>query len=96
MDLITLDTLQKIGMDSSLIRPVKLPLTGFSQIEKIQSEGVVTLMQRQVEFTMVNLSMAYNVILGRPSLNAAKVVVCTYHLKLKFPASYGVGKICGD
>ena len=46
VDLITLDALQKIGVDSSLIRPVKSPLTGFSQIEKIQSEGVVTLTLR--------------------------------------------------
>ena len=45
-DLITLDALQKIGVDSSLIRPVKSPLTGFSQVEKIQLEGVVTLTLR--------------------------------------------------
>ena len=60
-------------VDPSLIRPVKSSLIEFSQIEKIQSEGVVTLalqlgtmfyMESQVELTVVNLPMAYNVILG--------------------------------
>ena len=49
-----------------------------------------------MEFTVVNLPMAYNVILGRPSLNAARAVVSTYHLKMKFPTGYGVGEVCRD
>ena len=100
-----MDALSKIGVDPNLIRSVKSPLTEFSQIEKIQSEGVVTLMlqlgikpyvEKQAEFTVVNLPIAYNVILSRPSLNAARAVVSTYYLKVKFPTGYDIGEICGD
>ena len=43
VDLITLITLQKIAIDSSLIRLVKSSLTSFSQIEKITLEGTVVI-----------------------------------------------------
>ena len=49
-----------------------------------------------MEFTVVNLPMAYDITLGRPSLNAARAVVSTYHLKMKFSTGYGVGEVCGD
>ncbi|KAG1330243.1 hypothetical protein COCNU_02G002110 [Cocos nucifera] len=39
---------------------------------------------------------AYNVILGRPDLNALRAVVSTYYLKVKFPTSCGIRKIRGD
>ena len=39
---------------------------------------------------------AYNVILGRPTLNSWKAVVSTYHLMTKFPTEYGVGEVRGD
>ena len=103
--MITFDALKKIGIDLSNLKPIKSPLTGFSQTEKIQSEGVISLpvrlgskphLDQQVEFTVVNIPMAYNIILGRPTLNAIRAVVSTYYLKMKFPTDFGVGEICGD
>ncbi|KAL0381131.1 UNVERIFIED_CONTAM: hypothetical protein Sangu_0177400 [Sesamum angustifolium] len=35
---------------------------------------------------------AYNIILGRPSLNLFRAIASTFHMKLKFPTSDGVGK----
>ncbi|KAK4382465.1 hypothetical protein Sango_2868700 [Sesamum angolense] len=38
-----------------------------------------------VKFFVVDSPSAYNVILGRPSLNIFQAVASTYHLKIKFP-----------
>ena len=45
---------------------------------------------------MVDCSFAYNAILGRPTLNSWKAVTSTYHLMIKFPTDYRVGKLCGN
>ncbi|CAA0814729.1 Unknown protein, partial [Striga hermonthica] len=47
-------------------------------------------------FVVVDVESAYNVILGRPALNAFRVVVSTYHMKLKFPVGDQVGEARGD
>ena len=49
-----------------------------------------------VEFIVVDRPSVYNVILGRPTLNALKAVVSTYHLAMKFPTSDGIGVFRGN
>ncbi|KAL0408344.1 UNVERIFIED_CONTAM: Transposon Ty3-G Gag-Pol polyprotein [Sesamum radiatum] len=49
-----------------------------------------------VEFLVVDVPSAYNVILGRPTLNAFQAVISTYHMKIKFPTPKGVGEVQGD
>ncbi|KAL2251529.1 UNVERIFIED_CONTAM: Retrovirus-related Pol polyprotein from transposon [Sesamum indicum] len=49
-----------------------------------------------VKFLVVKAPSAYNVILGRPSLNLFRAIASTYHLKLKFPTPDGVGEAIGD
>ncbi|XP_058078628.1 uncharacterized protein LOC131226953 [Magnolia sinica] len=49
-----------------------------------------------VDFLIVNVPSVHNVILGRPSLNAMRAVVSTYHLMMKFPTEGGIGYIQGD
>ncbi|KAL0313554.1 UNVERIFIED_CONTAM: hypothetical protein Sradi_5754700 [Sesamum radiatum] len=39
---------------------------------------------------------AYNVILGRPTLNAFQAIIFMYHIKIKFPTPGGVGEVQGD
>ena len=68
--------------------------------------GVVTLtvtvgdypqqITKDVTFLVVDCSSAYNAILGQATLNSWKVVTSTYHLMIKFPTNYGVGKLCGN
>ena len=51
---------------------------------------------KDVTFLFVDYSFAYNVILGRPTLNSWKAMTLTYHLMIKFPTEYGVGEVRGD
>ncbi|KAL0427159.1 UNVERIFIED_CONTAM: hypothetical protein Slati_2890700 [Sesamum latifolium] len=49
-----------------------------------------------LKFLVVDVPSAYNVILGRPTLNTFQAVVSTYHMKIKFPTPGGVGEVQGD
>ncbi|RRT56091.1 hypothetical protein B296_00009368 [Ensete ventricosum] len=49
-----------------------------------------------VLFMVVKLPSAYNVIIGRPTLNRLKTVISTYHRLLKFPTRVGVGEVRSD
>jgi hypothetical protein len=70
-----------------------IPLVGFTR-EKVQPIGVVTLLvtagisPRQAtvmtNFLIVDRPSAYNVIIGRPTLNKLKAITSTHHLKTKF------------
>ena len=49
-----------------------------------------------VRFLIVDSPSAYNVLLGRPSLNAIKAIPSAYHMVVKFPTTNGVGMVRGD
>ena len=49
-----------------------------------------------VKFLIVDASSAYNMLLGRPSLNAIKAISPAYHMMIKFPTTGGVGMVRGD
>lgn len=69
-------------------------------------EGIITLplvlgekprqTRQEIDFLVVNVPSAYNGILGRPGLNAARAVVSTYHLCVKFPTEHGEGEVKGN
>src|SRR5262249_21688560 len=44
-----------------------------------------------INFLVVKMNSLYNALLGRPLLNAIKVVSFSYYLTLKFPTKSGVG-----
>ena len=47
-------------------------------------------------FFIVDAPFAYNMLLGRPSLNAIKAIPSAYHMMIKFPTTSGVGMVRGD
>ena len=47
-------------------------------------------------FLVVDTPSAYNMLLGRPSLNAIKAIPSAYHMMIKFPTTSGVGMVQGD
>ena len=49
-----------------------------------------------VRFLIIDALSAYNVLLGRPSLNAIKAIPSAYHMVIKFPTTNGVGMVRGD
>ena len=49
-----------------------------------------------VNFLLVDQPSTYNAIIGRPTLNALRVIVSTYHLTMKFPIGDLVGEVRGD
>ena len=49
-----------------------------------------------VKFLVVDAPSAYNMLLGRPSLNAIKAIPSAYHMMIKFPTVSGVGMVRGD
>ncbi|KAL0290760.1 UNVERIFIED_CONTAM: hypothetical protein Scaly_2659900 [Sesamum calycinum] len=49
-----------------------------------------------IKFLVVDAPSAYNVILGRPSLNSFQAIASAYHLNLKFPTPASIGEEIGD
>ena len=59
---------------------------------KVSSTGPCQHVQ-SLKFLVVNCLSVYNVIIGRPNLDAIRVVTSTYHLLVKFPSIGGIGGI---
>ena len=95
----------KMGIGRDKLESVSAPLLGFSE-EKVLSLGsiqlVLTLGDPQcqvttiVKFLILDPPSAYNMLLGRPSLNAIKAILSAYHMVMKFPIENGVGTVRGD
>ena len=89
--------------DRERLVPTNASLIGFKGT-RVHLLGAVTLpitvgdypqqITKDVTFLVVDCSSVYNAILGWPTLNSWKAVISTYHLMIKFPTNYGVGKLC--
>ncbi|KAL0453524.1 UNVERIFIED_CONTAM: Transposon Ty3-G Gag-Pol polyprotein [Sesamum latifolium] len=94
-----------MGINNAELTRVNTPLTSFSG-SVVEPVGEVTFpmslgsyprrITKMVKFLVVNTPSAYNVILGRSSLNVFQAIASTYHLKLKFPTPNGIGEEVGD
>ncbi|KAL0289492.1 UNVERIFIED_CONTAM: hypothetical protein Sangu_2613600 [Sesamum angustifolium] len=101
-DIMFYDAYVQLGIDNAQLRKVNTPLTGFSG-EMIEPLGEVMLplslgslpkrSTKMVKFLVVNAPSAYNIIL---SLNLFQAIASTFHMKLTFPTSVGVGEVVGD
>ena len=91
-----------MGIDRTQLIPTNAPLVGFGGT-RVFPLGVVTLsvmvgdypqqIMKDVTFLVVDCSSAYNGILERPTLNSWKAATSTYHLMIKFPTNYRIGKL---
>ena len=104
-DIIFASAFDKMGIGRERLEPVSTHLRGFSE-EKVLPLGSIQLVltlgdppcqaTTTVRFLVVDAPSAYNMLLGRPSLNAIKAIPSAYHMMIKFPTVSGVGMVRGD
>ena len=104
-DIIFASAFDKMGIGREKLDPVNTHLRGFSG-EKVLPLGSIQLVLTLGEppcqatttarFLIVDAPSAYNMLLGRPSLNAIKAIPSAYHLVIKFPTVNDVGMVRGD
>ncbi|KAJ4793841.1 Pol-polyprotein [Rhynchospora pubera] len=104
-DVLYFDALRQLNLASYPLTPMDTPLVGFAG-DTVIPLGTIDLevefgeppnsVVSRVKFIVVNVPSAYNVILGRKSLNDVGAIASTKHLMIKFPTSLGVGVVKGD
>ena len=104
-DIIFASAFDKMVIRKEKLEPVNSHLLGFSG-EKVLPLGLVQLVltlgdppcqaTTTIKFLIVDASSAYNMLLGRPSLNAIRAIPSAYHMVVKFPKENGVGMVRGD
>ena len=104
-DIIFASAFDIMGIGREKLEPINTHLRGFSR-EKVIPLGSIQLVltlgglpchaTTAVKFLIVDAPSAYNMLLGRPSLNAIKVIPSAYHMMIKFPTTGGVGMVRGD
>ena len=106
MDIITLECFKKLHYSDVDLEVTNTPLVGFGG-QPTYPVGVKKLTVRvgekdnsrtvDVNFLVVDVPMAYNVIIERPTLSMLKAVVAPYLLLMQFELDdRGVGKLFGD
>ena len=91
-----------MGIEKEKLEPVNAYLRGFSR-ERVLPLGLIQLVLTLgdppcqattiVRFLIVDAPSAYNVLLGRPSLNTIRAIPSAYHMVIKFPTTNGVGMV---
>ncbi|XP_019167690.1 PREDICTED: uncharacterized protein LOC109163402 [Ipomoea nil] len=99
------DAFTKLGLPRGQLKEVRTPLSGFTG-DSVETEGSVTLpveigtspniRKMDMEFIVVRLTCAHNIILGRPALEDLKAIISVEHLCMKFPTPNGIGVVRGD
>ena len=105
VDIIFASAFNKMGIGRERMEPVSTHLRGFFE-EKVLSLGSIQLVltlgdppcqaTTTARFLVVDAPSASNMLLGRPSLNAIKVIPSAYHMRIKFLTVSGVGMVRGD
>ena len=104
-DIIFASASDKMDIGKEKLEPISTHLRGFSR-EKVLPLGSIQLVltlgdplcqtTTSVRFLIVDAPLAYNVLLGKPSLNAIKAIPSAYHMVIKFPTTNEVGRVRGD
>ena len=104
-DIIFTSAFDKMDIRRARLEPVNTHLRGFFG-EKVLPLGSIQLVltlgdppcqaTTTARFLVVEAPSAYNMLLGRPYLNAIKAISSAYHMMIKLPTTSGVGMVRGD
>nr|KYP67144.1 Transposon Ty3-I Gag-Pol polyprotein [Cajanus cajan] len=98
-DILYWNTFKQLGIPEESLEPYHEPLVGFSG-ERVMTRGSIDLYTRfgfdqkssreiKIRYIVVHANTSYNILLGRPSINALGAIVSTPHLCMKFPSRDG-------
>lgn len=101
-DILFREAFVSMKLDKRRLSPFNEHLIEFSRTQ-VPVEGMIELslvmstppkaIHLASTFVIVSAPSVYNAILGRPSFNAAQVVVSTVHLLMKFPTPESIGEV---
>ncbi|XP_070011112.1 uncharacterized protein [Nicotiana sylvestris] len=100
VNIILLRVLREMQAEDKMI-PKAHTLSEFDN-SSVVTKGEVILMTfaecviKDTKFQVVDMEMAYNMILGRPWIHEMDVVPSTLHQVIKFPSPWGIFQICRD
>ena len=104
-DIIFASAFDQMGIGKEKLEHVSTYLRGFSK-ERVLPLGSIQLVLNMgdplcqatttVRFLIIDALSAYNMLLGRPSLKAIRVIPSSYHMVIKFPNANGVGLVRGN
>ncbi|VFQ83874.1 unnamed protein product [Cuscuta campestris] len=99
------NTFKELGLSRGDLKPIRTPLSGFTG-DTIEAEGTFTVKAGvgdgthrfwlDMEFMVVQLDCAHQLILGRPGLEDLECVISPVHLCMKFNTPTGVGVAKGN
>lgn len=105
VDILFWDAFTQMGIEYDRLQPALMPSKGFTG-DVVKPVGTITLSvlagkapkttMMVVDFLVVNAPTSYNAILRQPTLNGLKAVMSTYHLKMKFMVTVGIGEVQGN
>ena len=105
VDIIFASAFDQMSIGREKLEPVSAYLRGFSG-ERVLPLGSIQLVfiigdpscqaTTIVRFLIVDAPSAYNMLLGRPSLNVIRAIPSAYHMVIKFPTENKVGMVRGN
>ena len=100
VNIILLRVLREMQAEDKMI-PKAHTLSGFDN-SSVVTKGEVILttfaagVVKETKFQVVDMEMAYNMIMGRPWIHDMDAVPSTLHQVIKFPSPWGICQIRGD
>ncbi|XP_068499794.1 uncharacterized protein [Phaseolus vulgaris] len=87
-DVMFWSTFNKLQLSPDLLRPYtgwdQVEVRGYLELRTTFTNGTASRTEN-IRYLVVNVNSAYNILLGRPTLNRLRAVASTRHMKMKLP-----------